>query len=94
VALFSGICKRVLKMCCLSYLLISTEPGFEERVGEELLKYEGVVHNVRALRDDEYNIMAKVVTDTKNSLKRFIVERINRIPHIEDMRTLITRNRT
>lgn len=83
----------VLKMCCLSYLLISAEHGFEKNVGEELLKYEGVVYNIRALNDDEYNLMAKVVTDTKSSLKRFIVEQIKSIPHIDDMRALITRSR-
>jgi len=64
-----------------SYLLIRTERGMGLEVGEDLKKFEGVVHEVE-LFEEELTVLAEVVTDNPERLQAFIDEQVDPMPGI------------
>ena len=71
----------------LSYVLITVKPNHESEVANELVKYNQVI-DIHLLFG-QYDIIAKIKADSEIALKKFILNKIRRIPNLISTYTLI-----
>jgi DNA-binding Lrp family transcriptional regulator len=71
----------------LSYILITVNSNYESEVANELVKYEQVI-DIHILFG-QYDIIAKVKSDSEIALKTFILNKVRKIPNLTSTYTLI-----
>jgi DNA-binding Lrp family transcriptional regulator len=71
----------------IGFVLITTEPGREVHVREQLEKVELVTSHWMLF--GEYDLIARVQADDEFDLTRCIVEEIRQLPGIQETKTLI-----
>jgi len=71
----------------LSYILITVNPNYESEVANELVRYEQVI-DIHLLFG-QYDIIAKVKSDSEIALKTFILNKVKKIPNLVSTYTLI-----